>query len=124
MRHLTILSILLLSIVPTIISIYMSCYFNARLILPPSALLYNSLTLQSCKCLMTQPNVSGFQYDSNNQSCYTFGNDSSRANLRVQTNSQVCFLNQIATVCYRFFLNKRLSVVFEFILSQSTSNRK
>ncbi len=106
MLRLTIFLILVLLSIPTIISINMGCYFNARLILSSSVMLYNNLTLQSCQCLMIQPNISGFQYDNNDNSCYTFGNDSLRSNLRIKINSQVCFVNRTPTVCRRILLNK------------------
>ncbi len=87
MPDVNILLILLLLIIPTIIGISMSCYSNAQLILPPSSILYNNFTLESC------------QYDSNDESCYTFGNDSLRSNIRIKINSQVCFVNGTTTVC-------------------------
>jgi hypothetical protein len=103
MFDLNILLILLLLIIPMIISIEMSCYSNASLILPSSTILYNNLTFSSCQCLMIQPNISGFQYDYNEQSCYTFGNDSSLSNLRVKINSRVCFVNRTPMVCVEHF---------------------
>lgn len=99
MMYFTILSILLLLNIPTTVSLNMSCYSNASLILPVDTIFYNNLTYQSCTCLMIQQNISGFQYDSNQQSCYTFGNNISRTNLRVKINSQVCFVNRTSTVC-------------------------
>jgi hypothetical protein len=99
MYELTIILILLLLIIPTIISTYMNCYSNATIILPSGTILYNNLTFQSCQCLTIQENLEGFQYDNNEQSCYTFGNDSLRSNIRIKMNSQVCFINQTSTVC-------------------------
>jgi len=98
MVFLTIKLILFLLSIPPIISIRMTCYSNASLILPPNTILYNNLTLQSCKCLMAQQNMSGFQYNSNGKSCYIFGNNSSLSNIRVTLNSQVCFINQTSMV--------------------------
>jgi hypothetical protein len=99
MPDVNILLIFLLLIIPTIIGIPMSCYSNAQLILPPSSILYNNFTLESCQCLTIYQNISGFQYDSNDESCYTFGNDSLRSNIRIKINSQVCFVNGTMTVC-------------------------
>jgi len=98
MVFLTIKLILCLLRIPPIISIRMTCYYNASLILPSNNILYNNLTLQSCQCFMVQQNMSGFQYNSNGQSCYIFGNNSSLSNIRVTLNSQVCFINQTSTV--------------------------
>ena len=104
MYNLNILLVLYLSMISTIITIFLNCYSNARLILPLSAILYNNLTLQSCQCLGIKQNISAFQYDSNEKSCYTYGNDSSRANIRVKVNSQVCFVNQTTTVRRNIFV--------------------
>jgi hypothetical protein len=98
MVFLTIKLILCLLSIPPIISIRMTCYYNASLILPSNTILYNNLTLQSCQCFMVQQNMSGFQYNSNGESCYIFGNNSSLSNIRVTLNSQVCFINQTSTV--------------------------
>ena len=108
MFYLPILLILLLLIISMIISIDLNCYSNARLILLSSATLYKNLTLQSCQCLMIQEDISGVQYNSNEKSCYTFGNDSSRSNIRINTDSQVCFVNQISTVWDSFVCEKYL----------------
>jgi len=97
MVSLTIKLILCLLSIPPIISIRMTCYYNASLILPSNNILYNNLTLQSCQCFMLQQNMSGFQYNSNGQSCFIFGNQS-LSNIRVTLDSQVCFINQTSTV--------------------------
>ncbi len=83
----------------------MNCYSNARLGLSSNAILYNNFTLESCQCSMMQSTLFGFQYDSTNNSCYTFGNDLSRSNLRVKINSQVCFIDlttTTTTVCIEY----------------------
>jgi hypothetical protein len=98
MAYLTVLLILLRLIIPMIVSLQMNCYSNASLILPPSTIQYNNLTLQSCKCLTIEQSISGFQYNNDEQSCYTFGNDSLLSDIRIKINCQVCFVNRTSTV--------------------------
>jgi len=89
--------ILLLFMIEFVFGLQLQCYSNAHLILPPSTILYTNVTLQSCRCISITPTIFGFQYDSNNRSCYTFQNDSSQSDLRARNNSQVCFLNRTST---------------------------
>ena len=89
---------LIFSITPSILSIPITCYINTSLILPSSATLYPNTTLESCRCLLLQEQVYGFQYNSEGKSCYAIGNDSSLTNLQITNYSQVCFLESINTV--------------------------
>ena len=101
MPDLMILLILLLLILPMIISISMGCYSNAYLILPSNTTVYTNFTLQSCQCLMINSDAAGFQYNIDDQSCSVFNNDSSRSDLLVKINSQVCFINRTLEVCIK-----------------------
>lgn len=116
----TILLILLLWTISMIISLPMNCYSNARLDLPTSAILYNNFTLESCQCLMIQQTLSGFQYDSIDNSCYAFSNDSSRSDLRVKIDSQVCFINRTSIVCIVSKNMYYLSILKERIMKIKT----
>lgn len=109
---------LIISIVPSTGSVPIICFIDASLILPPSSILYSNVTFESCRCLLLEEDVHGFQYNNESSSCYTIGNDSSLANLQITNHSRVCFLDPIGTVW-----ECQLNLFFETEELSKTTNR-